>query len=237
MPCPRGYCCSTQSNPCTDYNTCENGRTGVLCGTCDEGHVQAFMSDKCIPAGENGCNLIAFIVYFVIVSLTYTTLFIFLPKIVEVVKNMISRFKNNPGDVEENAVNKTEGDDENIDENTTDEEPLPISAFVTIVIFYFQIASLVHVDVIQRNTSGSRQESVSKINKQIFDVFNFRFSLYQELCPADNLTLIVKLFINIGMKMNIIFNLMWFYILWKCCTLITCRNKRSVDNKRISRND
>ena len=36
--CPNGYCCSSQRTPCTEYNTCNKGRTGLLCGSCGIGY-------------------------------------------------------------------------------------------------------------------------------------------------------------------------------------------------------
>ena len=55
--CPNGYCCSSQSTKCTTYDTCNLGRTGVLCGSCDIGYAQSFVSDGCIWKDGVECNL------------------------------------------------------------------------------------------------------------------------------------------------------------------------------------
>ena len=41
---------------------------------------------------------------------------------------------------------------ENTAEHSNDEEPLPLAAFITLVCFFLQVASLVHVNIQTRNT-------------------------------------------------------------------------------------
>ena len=88
FPCPKGYCCSSQTTPCVSYDTCLVGRGGTLCGHCAAGFVQSFLSDGCISKSSNECNLIQFMIYVVIVSWVYTFVFALLPAIVEKLKKI-----------------------------------------------------------------------------------------------------------------------------------------------------
>jgi hypothetical protein len=45
--CPSGYCCSSRVN-CVTYNSCAGARTGVLCGDCAPGYVEAIGSSLCV---------------------------------------------------------------------------------------------------------------------------------------------------------------------------------------------
>lgn len=47
FPCPTGYCCSSKKD-CLSYNTCEQNRTGILCGQCKQNHTESFFSTSCI---------------------------------------------------------------------------------------------------------------------------------------------------------------------------------------------
>ena len=51
--CPRGYCCSggaaTTPWPCDSSSACAGHRTGVLCGRCEAGFVEALGSTDCVP--------------------------------------------------------------------------------------------------------------------------------------------------------------------------------------------
>ena len=49
-----------------------------------------------------------------------------------------------------------------------------------------------------------------------FDIFNFQLSLRAKVCPSANLTMIEKLFINIGLKLSTLLHLVWILLLWKC---------------------
>ena len=63
FPCPTGYCCSAKSTPCVSFDTCNKGRRGILCGSCQSGYMQSFLTDDCIPMGANDCNVMVFVFY------------------------------------------------------------------------------------------------------------------------------------------------------------------------------
>ena len=88
LQCPKGYCCSSQSTPCVSYDTCSKGRRGTLCGRCEMGYMQSFLTDECIPLGSDNCNILVFALYFWLTSCLYTFIFTYLPPIVEKLKKI-----------------------------------------------------------------------------------------------------------------------------------------------------
>ena len=93
-PCPTGYCCSSQSTPCSDYQTCGHGREDILCGSCAEGFSQNFIDNGCImKLDEEECDHETFLMFFLALSQLYTIVFTFLPCIVDVGKSMWSYLK------------------------------------------------------------------------------------------------------------------------------------------------
>ena len=97
--CPERYCCSSDTLPCDSYNTCALGRSGVLCGSCDTGYKQSFVTDGCIPTGDVECSLQVFVVYFVLYTLFYTLIFVCITNqedIVLAIKNAVTSKKVDP---------------------------------------------------------------------------------------------------------------------------------------------
>ncbi len=55
--CPAGHCCSgSASDPCKKFSSCAKNRTGVLCGSCEQGFSVAILSGKCTPDFDCGHN-------------------------------------------------------------------------------------------------------------------------------------------------------------------------------------
>ena len=99
------------------------------------------------------------------------------------------------------------------------DRPISIVAVVTQIMFFFQLASLVHI-VVQREQKD--QSSDNEFIEALFNAFNFRFSVYREVCPMNDLTLIMKLGINLAQKLNTLTNVLWIFILHRCFSFITC---------------
>ena len=47
--CPDGYCCQG-NDTCQEIDSCNTGRTGTLCGTCDQSLTEALFTSKCVLA-------------------------------------------------------------------------------------------------------------------------------------------------------------------------------------------
>lgn len=79
--CPTGYCCQG-NKACQDIDSCNTGRTGTLCGSCEPGLTQTFFFLKCIP--EEDCLDWHFAIVFVIFIILAPLFFMFKDKIGEV---------------------------------------------------------------------------------------------------------------------------------------------------------
>ena len=107
-------------------------------------------------------------------------------------------------------------------------EDIPISAVVTLVLFFFQLATVVHIEVIEMNTkSEQKNDNSGRMNQILFDIAAFRVSIYEELCPQDNGTLVTKMMMDMGLKISTVLNIFWFHILWKIFSCIVCKKKKT----------
>ena len=221
IPCPDGYYCSSQTTPCNGYNTCAGPRTGTLCGTCEQDYVQNYMGGDCVLKKEAGCNLFIFLNYFVLVSLAHT-IGLTLPQwFANVLKRLMNRFKEST---------------ETPSPPEKDEKDINIAAYFTLVIYFIQIASLVHIDVLQKDVETKQGKGGSKVNKIVFDALNFKLSLEKEICPMDDLNLIGKLFFNIALKLCTFLHLIWLMLLWKCVTgFISWKDRRDASEPNFDK--
>ncbi len=53
--CPAGYCCSgSDSSTCSVYDFCAGNKTGILCGSCQDGFSVAILTGSCTPDTQCG---------------------------------------------------------------------------------------------------------------------------------------------------------------------------------------
>ena len=130
------------------------------------------------------------------------------------------RNKNNEGDDYDDDEDDDEDDvdvcikvreQKEADENNNDnDDGFSIAAFIQIVTLFFQVASLLQ-ETFQGSGSGGvggtqnddddRSDRFSRYRETLADIFNFRFTLIQGICPSDDLTLPQKEIILFAMKM------------------------------------
>ena len=176
-----------------------------------------FFSFKCIRRDRVECNLKYFIFYSISLSLLYTVVFTFVPCAITALKTCIA--SRNGADAEEDGL-VIKNRIREISDELQQEESIPLSAFVTVVFLFFQIASLVHVRFERNQYDGDETKSITEILNPVFDLFNFRFTVYSKLCPMKDMTLPIKESLNILLKFSSIFNLVIIYIFWKCVVYI-----------------
>ena len=56
ISCPTGYCC-LKTSECVTYNTCNSGRTGILCGQCLKGYSETLLSMNCLKNSNCKANV------------------------------------------------------------------------------------------------------------------------------------------------------------------------------------
>ena len=135
--------------------------------------------------GSNDCNLLVFVFYFWMTSWVYTFIVTYLPGLVERLKQI--RCKKSPivEDLKEEDI--TESNTETAKEMMEHANPIPMTAVVTLVVFFFQLAALIHIEPLQRNKTAEDRTSENEFRKSLLEIFNFRFAVYTELCPTNNL--------------------------------------------------
>ena len=81
--CPDSYCCS-DNETCKTFNSCNTGRIGTLCGSCENNLTESLFSAKCI-SHENCYTMAIFILYLLLVLIYGVGLLVF-----QIVKRNIS---------------------------------------------------------------------------------------------------------------------------------------------------
>ena len=269
MPCPSGYCCTSKSTTCESYNSCEKGRVGLLCGSCAPGYKQSFMSDKCIPKGDSSCNPFIFAVYYLLVAFSQTTIFTFLPLLTELLKEMIAKvkskkfvnstksvdceqhtdivvdlIKSDSNEIFEEDIGPSYGKDEDVtirilQVNNDDTDDLPLSAFVTMMFLYFQLAFLVHIDNLQQSTTNEDGGNNNDMKTVLSSLVNLRMSVSRKICPTDDLNLLVKELLMIALKLCSFFNLLLFYFVYLFVKTLTknMNNNTKIDEQEVQFED
>ena len=81
--CPDGYCCQG-NDTCQGIDSCNTGRTGTLCGTCEQNLTEALFTPKCVPT-EN-CKSGLLIILFISAALIYAVILLSLSTIKDQLK-------------------------------------------------------------------------------------------------------------------------------------------------------
>ena len=119
-----------------------------------------------------------------------------------------------------------------IKERTTTDGGFSISAFVQITILHFQVASLLKVKFQDGSSKSKSSNSYDGIRCSVSDIFNFRFSVYQGVCPSDDLTLPEKEMLLFGMKLATFAHLLMLGIIFVLLKMFCCKmfRRRQSDN-------
>ena len=209
VSCPAAYCCFSRKTPCTSFNTCERGRSGTLCGACAPGFKQSFVTSGCIEDDET-CTLASFVLYVFLYGLACTIFFSYMGNI-KIIGRKLLRF------LRRFCCCCNRQSDEQFQQHVPTGEDFPYVSAILILIFYYQISSLLHIPF---NSGKNDDGFFVRARNVLSNLFNFRFSVYKNICPANDMNLIEKHFINMGIKVLCITNLYIFLLLWKAYKLI-----------------
>ena len=83
--CPFGYCCYQKE--CVDYSSCHPGRTGPLCGQCEEGLTENFMTPDCLAYEE--CYHPWYWLVVIICGIMYVIVFMYPTEITKSLKSLL----------------------------------------------------------------------------------------------------------------------------------------------------
>lgn len=213
-PCPPSYCCSPGNSKCVSYNTCNNNREGVLCGSCKTGYRVNFFDDSCIS--KQRCWKRAFWLLYIFYAIIYTGILLYYKNVFLYVLKYIKsskKTKDNQGSLLEPLLDNSEfdmsdeeeeGDSTVIISTVSTQEELcttsnwnaevgmvqNISGIKTILFFFYQIEVLLRIN----NDDHQKKTVLGNLKKAISSVFNLQiiFVPLSKLCPSENLTKVGK---------------------------------------------
>ena len=228
IPCPSGYCCSSERE-CKTLKSCRPNRTGRLCGQCTSGHQISYATNECFKSAkcDSEQRTIFWITYFVtaivlafilsfarIIKAAMKALFVSLKVLCcRTLKKRSTRQSN----VELNRIENIPTSNHEIGaENTSPPPPPPIksysvSAIFNILVSFYQIKSLIKVE-----QGSSSKGKLSFID----DIMNLRFQMNQNLnrfCPFINLdTLTKEALRGYGIPFIMVVSLVIMLLLFRC---------------------
>ena len=191
---------------------CASGRGGTLCGSCSEGYLLSFFSDRCVLKTIGRCDTVHLAVYFVFMSAMYTIVFAFLQHIIGCVVRRFSARGATSEDKTDDEIEMSNAIVTKESSHSNEMQPFPFPAFITLICFFVQVASLVHVDVLLLPYAADKDAAENTFLESVFKFFNFRVDLY---CAVEGLNLQKKESVNMALKLCSIFNLLVFFLIWK----------------------
>lgn len=219
LPCPFSYCCFTTNRKCSSYQTCAWNRYGVLCGKCEHGYTENFLSSNCIPSGN--CKPVIFWIIFTAISFLYVVVMMYIKDVFLLLGSIVSPRKTrllqpliDGREYENNIENSTqiEYSSEYFDCEESDDfvrldvsDAIPsydyvnrsgqISGVIKIFFFFYQIELLLSVDAGTNET----QTGWSSYSDFVSSIFNIRVISQDDqfqICPYVGMTHLGKEFVK-----------------------------------------
>uniref|UniRef100_A0A7M5V891 Uncharacterized protein n=2 Tax=Clytia hemisphaerica TaxID=252671 RepID=A0A7M5V891_9CNID len=215
--CPRAYCCTKKE--CKSIDSCKSNRTGTLCGSCKEGFQEDFFTAKCVPKSK--CkNRAVFWFFFALSALVVCVLFLFMKDITVFLKSLFGRLCSCCSKSEEgNEVDQDQdweckissssaaghGNEDEVQvimiAKPEEEKQLTMSGAFNIIVGFYQIRSLLTVDL------GTKYENSTTYQSEITRIFDLDFTFIKSICPMEGLTAKGEGFIK--NQLIVIFMLLW----------------------------
>ena len=220
--CPPGYCCQT-SNQCMALDSCNNKRTGRLCGKCEHGYFQSVFTSDCLE--EKVCKTEKFWAVAIITCLMFTVMFIFLQDIfscivkilnlnslallfqrrVEYISESLLPMKKNSDQMEIRREKELDYDREGMkgtrnneletkEQNTEPNSTSAAAGLIKIVFFFYQIHSILTV-----YKSNREIQYLGDLKAFILSIFNLNAQVPMNSefhCPLHGMGSITKVWIK-----------------------------------------
>ena len=90
--CPDGYCCQG-NDTCQGIDSCNTGRTGTMCGTCEQNLSESIFTPQCVLA--KSCKSSTVIALYVSAALVYTVILLSFGTIKKKLKYLLKNLKTN----------------------------------------------------------------------------------------------------------------------------------------------
>lgn len=205
IPCPPSYCCSKFGKKCSNYNTCNHNRDGLLCGKCRKGYSENFISLQCIK--DFNCSKLMFWTLFSVISVLYVLFIMYLKNIIIFFKklaNIVFAFDSIVTKEHTYAPigsSDRDSEEERILTNSNrgvrnGENDGRISGLIKILFFFYQVEFTIRV---KTSTKQSYDHS-SFLKEMISSIFNINIASTKYwflMCPYAGLTQLGKVGIKV----------------------------------------
>ncbi len=182
--CPHEYCCSgSNTNSCTNYNSCQGHRTGQLCGACLNGFSLSMLSNECVPDAH--CNDQWFWAIPVVIAFGYVFWFTFKDDIVKIFLKFTAFLRLS---IRQKSVKQYQKENETVDKG-----------YFGIITYFVQIAAImtIPVDIIDEKGPGTMQ----KFKTLAVTILNIDLNTSEmtpsTVCPMKGLTMAGKTLLRI----------------------------------------
>ena len=248
--CPFGYCCS--GSTCINYDSCQPGREGILCGSCRKGLTENTLTSDCLEY-EN-CQHPWFLLIASLVGIAYFSVFVYWKELAKLIKAILhptilnftfkktsipesetpllhnQNLEAKESVIETDAVKATATDSCNHPDAVLESDSKSsalVSGFIAIVINFYQTNVLYKVYV----TSEKSQSFIELMKEMLSTAFNLRNDglFYQGLswCPLENLRPVSKVFLKMSFIFYLICLVLITYILSRAWKLIQKKKNQS----------
>ena len=224
LPCPPLYCCSNEpgSKPCKEINTCNYNRIGLLCGKCESGYFEDFLTPVCISNFECTTDRQReFWIYYSVTALLFTLAILFFCDVCCAFKRLMSFIM---------RIFKADEEEERRDKKSI----FIFSEVFQISIGFFQMMSMVQLSV---KPSDTLFRVMRTLNLQVV------LSKASKICPFKSMDAVWKniidnLFFMGAMLLFLLLIALVYYLFLKvlefCAT--TTKNKDTEEYKDINYN-
>ncbi len=215
--CPYGYCC--QVAPCVGIDSCAAGRHGDLCGQCQPGFTEAFLSTECTHNAECRHSWFFFVYVCWILVLSFTVISLNDTRILfdncfTKLKSTLRHSTRHSSSLDMPSTSQPQKTHENhqshpVEENnrlskrkglflikkpepTLNDSHVSDHKYIQIILFYLQDASLMQIDLPKNTPSGSNlQESLFEMSQLTLKMFHFgkTMCVWPDIGPVGKLLL------------------------------------------------
>ena len=124
--CPNGYCCQ-DTNGCNSLESCNENRSGILCGSCEKNWTESLISENCVAI--EGCNSRLIIGLYILVVIGYSfgliTFNTLKDQILKILKLLYQKIRNRLSKKSEHSAPLDKSKDQDLENQEKTEEMTP----------------------------------------------------------------------------------------------------------------
>ncbi len=216
--CPAGYCCfGTDYSICNRFDHCRENRTGILCGSCQEGFSVSILTGECTPNSQcNGdqwfwlfalSSALMYALWYTFKDAIFGCIFIIFASVKEACIRLKSR--QNIDALKSDQL-KSQHVQENLDQssgaNRVDK------GYFGIIAYYVQMAAVIRIEI-EFSDIDKSEPFLDKLVDNVERFLNIELTkMSYDACPIVGLTTVGKLFYSLSFMLGIFISWMGMFI-------------------------